>query len=71
MMVLAAGSLDTDKMSFMSEFASNRGLLLVSIAFAAPVVFLKIKDHVAIENDVKGTNETVGGGPLIIPREGC
>jgi hypothetical protein len=64
-------SLDSHKVSFMSEFASNWGLILVSIAFAAPVVFLKIKDHVTIEDDLKGTDEAVAGGPQIIPREGC
>jgi hypothetical protein len=52
-------SLDSHHMSFMSEFASNWGLLLVSIAFATPVVLLKIKDHVPIEDDLKHTDEVL------------
>jgi hypothetical protein len=52
-------SLDSHKMSFMDEFVSNWSLLLLSIACAAPVVILKIKDHVAIEDDLKGTDETL------------
>jgi len=52
-------SLDSHHMSFMGEFGSNWGLLLISIAFAAPVVFFRIKDHVPIEDDLKGTDEVL------------
>ncbi|KAA8645160.1 hypothetical protein EYZ11_009630 [Aspergillus tanneri] len=52
-------SLDRDKLSYMSLFASNWGLLCGSIVVAAPVVFLKIKDHVPVEEDLKGTGETL------------
>jgi len=52
-------SLDSRKISFMSEYASNWALLSFSILCAAPVIFLKIKDHVAIEDDLVGTDETI------------
>jgi len=52
-------SIDAHKASFMAEFASNWILLTVSILFAAPVIFLKIKDHVSVEDDLIGTNETI------------
>jgi hypothetical protein len=52
-------SLDSRKVSFMGEFASNWALLTFSIICAAPVIFLKIKDHVSIEDDLIGTDETL------------
>ncbi|KAK1144070.1 hypothetical protein N8T08_005732 [Aspergillus melleus] len=52
-------SLDRDKLPYMSEFASNWGLLCGSIIVAAPVVFFKIKDHVPVEEDLKDTGGTV------------
>jgi hypothetical protein len=39
-------SLDSNKLEFMNEFASNWALLSISLVCAAPVVFIKIKDHV-------------------------
>lgn len=52
-------SLDRNKISFMAEYASNFGLLAFSILCAAPVIFLKIKDHVTVEEDLVGTDETL------------
>lgn len=51
-------SLDSRKISFMAEFASTWGLLAFSLICAAPVI-LKIKDHVSIEDDLAGTDETL------------
>ncbi|KAJ5671821.1 Major facilitator superfamily domain general substrate transporter [Penicillium longicatenatum] len=44
---------------YMSEFASNWGLLMGSLLFAAPVILFKIQDSVPIEQDLKGTDETI------------
>ncbi|KAJ5759332.1 hypothetical protein N7520_006488 [Penicillium odoratum] len=47
------------KIPYMSEFASNWGLLCGSLLFAAPVIIFKIKDSVPIEEDLEGTGETL------------
>jgi len=52
-------SLDNNNVSFMGEFASNWALLLGSLVFAAPVIFLRIKDSVPIEEDLKDVDETI------------
>lgn len=52
-------SLDSHKVSYMSEFASNWGLLAGALVIAAPVIFLKIQDHVTVEADLVGTDETL------------
>lgn len=52
-------SLDSHKLSFKNEFISNWVLLSASLICAAPVIFLKIKDHVTVEEDLKGTDETL------------
>jgi len=52
-------AIDSHKVSYMGEFASNWGLLCGAIVFAAPVIFFKIKDHIAIEEDLAGTDETL------------
>jgi MFS family permease len=52
-------SWDSSKPAYMTEFASNWGLLAGSLACAAPVVFLKIKDHVDVVDDLKGTDESI------------
>lgn len=52
-------ALDKNKTSYMGEFASNWGGLAASLVVAAPVIFMKIKDHVSIEEDLKGTDETL------------
>ena len=51
-------SLDSRKISFMAEFASNWGLLMGALIIAAPVIFMKIKDHVTTDLDVAGTDIT-------------
>lgn len=52
-------SLDSKKTSYMAEFASNWGLLAGALVVAAPVIFLKIQDHVTVEEDLAGTDETI------------
>jgi hypothetical protein len=52
-------SLDSNKLSFMSEFASNWALLSISLLCAAPVIFIKIKDHVTVEEDLVFSDETL------------
>jgi len=52
-------SLDNNNLSYMGEFASNWGLLLGSLVCATPVILLRIKDHVNIEDDLKDVDETI------------
>jgi len=52
-------SLDSHKLPYLNEFASNWALLSAALLFASPVVFLKIKDHVTVEEDLQGTDETL------------
>ncbi|KAK2749391.1 hypothetical protein FQN57_006323 [Myotisia sp. PD_48] len=51
-------AIDVRKISYMSIFASNWGLLTGSLIVAAPLI-LRIKDHVDIEDDLKDTDETL------------
>lgn len=44
---------------YMNLFASCWALLAASLLFALPVMILKIKDTVPVEEDVKFTDETV------------
>jgi hypothetical protein len=52
-------SLDSHKLSYKGEFISNWVLLASSCVIAAPVIFLKIKDHSTVEEDLVGTDETL------------
>lgn len=52
-------NLDARKISYRSEFISNWTLLSISLVVAAPVILLKIRDHVSTEDDLKGTDETL------------
>jgi hypothetical protein len=52
-------SLDAHSLSYRSEFISNYALLMLSLLCAAPVIFMKIKDHVTVEEDLEGTDETL------------
>lgn len=52
-------NLDARELSYEGEFISNWALLGAALVFSAPVVFMKIKDHVALEEDVAGTDETL------------
>ena len=51
-------SLDKDKVSYMSLFASCWGLVAGSLLIALPLIFFKIEDHVSIEHDLKFSDET-------------
>jgi len=52
-------SLDSNKLSFMNEFASTWGLLAGSLVVAIPVIFMKIKDHISVEEDLLFSDETL------------
>lgn len=52
-------NLDARKLSYEKEFISNWVLLSASLVVAAPVIFLKIRDHVDVEDDLAGTDETL------------
>lgn len=52
-------ALDSRNLSYEKEFTSNWVLLSASLLCAAPVIFLKIKDHVTVEEDLVGTDETL------------
>jgi len=51
--------LDDNKISFMSMFASNWGLLAGSLIVALPVILWKVEDTVPLEKDIAFTDETV------------
>ncbi|KAK5997351.1 hypothetical protein PT974_02707 [Cladobotryum mycophilum] len=51
--------LDLDKTPFNTMFASTWGVLAGSLVVAAPLIFFKIQDHVAMEEDLKFSDETV------------
>ena len=52
-------NLDARKLSYEKEFISNWVLLAASLVVAAPVIFLKIRDHVDVQEDLMGTDETI------------
>lgn len=52
-------SIDARKTEYNNQFFSCWGLLLFSLVCASPVIWCKIKDTVPIEEDLKGTDETV------------
>ncbi|KAM0226497.1 hypothetical protein ACHAPQ_009873 [Fusarium lateritium] len=54
-----SNNLDARKVSFHAQFMSNWVLLAASLFIAAPVIFLKIQDHVNVEQDLEGTDETL------------
>ena len=54
-----APAIDLTTPPYMNEFAANWGLLAGSLLIAAPVVFMKIRDHVPLEDDLKFSDETV------------
>lgn len=45
--------------TYMALFASNWALLAGSLIIAAPVMLIKIKDTVLLEDDLKFTDETI------------
>lgn len=52
-------ALDSHKIYYMSEYASNFGLLAGSLLIAAPVIFLKLKNTVRLEGDILNTGESI------------
>ncbi|KAE9362623.1 DUF895 domain membrane protein [Stipitochalara longipes BDJ] len=52
-------NLDARHLSYKKEFISNWVLLSVSLVVAAPLIMTRIKDHVPIEEDLQGTDETI------------
>ncbi|KAL1953724.1 hypothetical protein VTO42DRAFT_2323 [Malbranchea cinnamomea] len=52
-------ALDLDEIEYMPFFASNWALLAGSLLVASPVIFLKIKDNVDVEEDLKFSDETL------------
>jgi hypothetical protein len=51
--------LDDVKISYMTMFASNWGLLAGSLLIALPVILWKVEDTVSLEKDIAFTDETV------------
>jgi hypothetical protein len=51
--------LDSKGIPYMNEFASCWALLAGGLLFALPVILLKIKDTVSLEEDLKFSDETV------------
>ncbi len=45
--------------TYMAEFASSWGLLAGALVIASPVIFLKIEDHVTVEEDLRFSDETL------------
>jgi hypothetical protein len=45
--------------SYMTMLGSTWGLLAGGLVVALPVILIKIKDHVSVEEDVQFTDETV------------
>ncbi|KAK9233964.1 hypothetical protein V1525DRAFT_102843 [Lipomyces kononenkoae] len=52
-------SLDSNKLSFKSEWISNIALLLGSLVVAGPLILIRIKDHVSLEDDLADVDETI------------
>lgn len=52
-------ALDLEKLPFMNLFASCWALLAGSLIIALPVILIKIKDHVSIEEDLKFTDNSL------------
>jgi len=52
-------AIDDAKDPYMTELISTWALLAVSLVIAAPVIFMKIKDHVTVEEDLRFTDETL------------
>lgn len=50
--------MDAQNTPFMTEFASCWGLLLGSMCIASPVIFFKVKESTAVEEDLRFSDET-------------
>ncbi|RMZ86738.1 hypothetical protein DV736_g6035, partial [Chaetothyriales sp. CBS 134916] len=53
-----APAIDTSKPSYMSEFATNWGLLAASLVIASPLVWWKVTETTSLDEDLKFTDET-------------
>jgi hypothetical protein len=51
--------LDSLKIPFMNEFASCWALLAGGLLFALPVILMKVKDSVPLEEDIQFSDETI------------
>lgn len=51
--------IDAHGTTYMTQFASTWGLLAGSLLIASPVIFFRIKDHVAVEEDLKFSDESM------------
>ena len=56
--------------AYMSLFASCWGLLAGSLVLALPVILLKVRDHVPLEDDLKFTDETAADVVATVETEG-
>ncbi|VTT55925.1 unnamed protein product [Fusarium fujikuroi] len=66
-----SNNLDARKVSFEAQFISNWVLLAASLIIASPVIFLKIRDHVGLEQDLEGTDETMADvAPHVVANSG-
>lgn len=54
-----AANIDARQVSFMTEFATNWGLLAGSVIIAAPVILWKVQDTVSLEEDLKFSDTSV------------
>ncbi|KKA29271.1 hypothetical protein TD95_005455 [Thielaviopsis punctulata] len=52
-------AMDGKKVSFDAMFGSTWGMLAGGLLFAAPIIFIRIKDTVSVEEDLKFSDETV------------
>lgn len=52
-------SMDDHHVPFKSMFASEWALLAGSLIVAFPIIWFRIKDTVPVEEDLKGTDETI------------
>lgn len=52
-------ALDSNKEPYDTMFGATWGCLAAALIIGAPIIFWKIKDTVALEDDLKFTDETV------------
>jgi hypothetical protein len=51
--------IDSRNAPYMNEFASCWALLAGSLVIAAPLIWMKIQDHVTLEEDLRFSDETI------------
>ena len=51
-------AIDLTLVPYMNELAANWGLLTGSLLIAAPLIFMKIRDSVPLEDDLEFSDET-------------